>query len=135
MPRKLLVGLVALTVVVGMVAAGVVATRRVASRDGAASGAPKHDSGIARLDARIFFDNPFEQIAIIDYAVVDHRVTADGPRCQSAVPYDYETEHGLEQVVAAYSLFGFEVGRVLIGCDGSALRLRPGETLVQAAER
>ncbi len=129
MRRTFLVGLVALTVVVGMVTAGIVVTRSVASREAAESGATERDSQVARLDASLFFDNPFEQMAIIDSAVVDHRVTPDGPRCQSVDPYDYQTERGLQQVVAASSLFGFEVGRVLIDCDGSALRLEPGETL------
>ena len=135
MRRTFLLGFVTLTIVVGMVAAGTFTTRLVASRDGAASGAPEHEAELARIEARLFFDNPFERMAMIEYAVIDHRVTPYGPRCRPAGPDDHETESGLQQVVAAYTLFGLEVSRVLIECDGFALRMRPGETLAQAAER
>lgn len=135
MRPSVLVGLGVAIVFAAVLALGRLSTHALTAPERSDAGVSRHDSQVARLDARLFFDNPFEQIAIVDYAVVDHRVTPDGPRCQSAVPYDYETERGLQQVVAAYTLFGFEVGRVLIDCDGSALRLRPGETLLQAAGR
>ncbi len=135
MRRTFLVGLVTLTVVVGLVAAGIVTTEVVASRDGGVSGASEHEAELARIEARLFFDNPFERMAMIEYAVVDRRVSPDGPPCQPTGPSAFETERGLHLVVAAYTLFGVEVSRVLIDCDGSALRMRPGETLVEAAER
>lgn len=118
MHRTFLLGFVTLTVVVGMVAPGIFTTRLATSRDGAGSGAPEHEAQSARIEGRLFYDDPFERMAIIEYAVVDHRVTPDGPPCQPAGPSGYETERGLEQVVAAYTLLGLEVSRVLIECDG-----------------
>ncbi len=135
MRRTFLVGLVALTVVVGMVTAGIVVTRSVASRETAESGATEHEAELARIEARLFFDNPFERMTMIEYAVVGRRVSPDGPPCQPTGPSGYETERGLHLVVAAYTLFGLQVSRVLVECDGSALRMRPRETLLEAAER
>lgn len=106
-------------------AIGVEQARIVAERETAADASPV-DAAVAVREAKIFFDNPFERLVFVAYAVVDYRLTPDGPACDSIPPFDYEVDRGLEQVVAGYTVFGIELGRVRIECDGSGQRLPPG---------